>query len=956
MDNNDPIQSMIDEYKKHISKTQLKDEVYKWALVNEYKGRPNPKADDFYHEIKDIKFDNLIYHLSIAAIHQMAKEKPEEIRQLFIELYDESRDLTKRVKNFNKQTLILYRDLEETLSHHQDERSIATYLTFHNSDKYTFYKYSYYKKYCNLLGIKIAKKNQKYTHYLQLIDDLIEKYIAIDKELIEHVKTYIPEFYDGTSHKLLAQDILYQMLEMKKKTNYWIFQGNPDFFDFETALRQKLLTGWTVTAHKNKIQVGDKVILWITGRKSGCYALAEVTSEPHQRTSSSPDDHLWKTEATSELIAGIKIIHNLVDNPILKAEIGELDELKKLKAGSQGTNFSATEEEYQAILKISENKTEKQYWLYSPGENARKWDEFYRKGIMGLGWDEIGDLKQYKNRDEIKQGLVDAYGGEGSKKNDVSANDDFLNKMNIGDVIIAKKGRGELLGYGIVTSNYEYDKDLAEFQHIREIDWKLKGSWEVNFNLITKTLTDITKYPSEHPNYKKYYGYLLGIMGQEDIENNKLEEMKIKFPLNTILYGPPGTGKTYNTINEALRIIDNDFLNQNINDREILNERFRELRFNPENEEGQIAFITFHQSLSYEDFIEGIKPLKPIDNEPISYDIIDGLFKSISNKASKGKDVVSFDKIYDEFKNDILENQSFRLKTLAQKKTFDVRINGKGNCVVQPQTEAATEMVVTKKMILDYLLDGTIRDWKPYVTSLAEYIKTTYNFQLVEINNSPKPYVLIIDEINRGNVSQIFGELITLIESDKRKGQAEEIEVILPYSNDKFSVPSNLYIIGTMNTADRSVEALDTALRRRFSFIEMNPDPSKLSSEEFQCDDIDLESLLTAINARIEKLMDKDYCIGHSYFMTIKNRQEPLEEIKSIFQNKILPLLQEYFYGDWGKIRLVIGKEFVEINKGTITFLSTDSYEDYEEYDEKPIYNFTNPSDWTIDSFKSIYE
>ena len=159
-----------------------------------------------------------------------------------------------------------------------------------------------------------------------------------------------------------------------------------------------------------------------------------------------------------------------------------------------------------------------------------------------------------------------------------------------------------------------------------------------------------------------------------------------------------------------------------------------------------------------------------------------------------------------------------------------------------------------------------------------------------------------------------------------------------------------------MNTADRSVEALDTALRRRFSFIEMNPEPKKLSEDGFKCDGIDLEKLLIAINGRIEKLLDKDYCIGHSYFMTIKNRKQPLDELKAIFKNKILPLMQEYFYGDWGKIMLVIGKEFVLKKVETIKFLATDSYEDFEEYDEKPIYSFTAPELWTLDSFKSIYE
>lgn len=195
-----------------------------------------------------------------------------------------------------------------------------------------------------------------------------------------------------------------------------------------------------------------------------------------------------------------------------------------------------------------------------------------------------------------------------------------------------------------------------------------------------------------------------------------------------------------------------------------------------------------------------------------------------------------------------------------------------------------------------------------------------------------------------------------MIEPDKRKGQAEEIEVILPYSKERFSVPSNLHIIGTMNTADRSVEALDTALRRRFSFVEMNPVPGLLSKDEFGCKGVDLEAMLRAINGRIEKLLDRDYCIGHSYFMTIKDKQEPLEELKYIFQNKILPLLQEYFYGDWGKIRLIVGKEFVDRRKSDVDFLDEEGEEDIEEFEDRTIYSFTDCEGWTLGSFRSIYE
>ena len=166
-------------------------------------------------------------------------------------------------------------------------------------------------------------------------------------------------------------------------------------------------------------------------------------------------------------------------------------------------------------------------------------------------------------------------------------------------------------------------------------------------------------------------------------------------------------------------------------------------------------------------------------------------------------------------------------------------------------------------------------------------------------------YVLIIDEINRGNVSQIFGELITLIEDDKRLGNSEALEDVLPYSKEKFGVPPNLYIIGTMNTADRSVEALDAALRRRFSFEEMLPKPEVITNREKGdksiVEGINLGLVLETLNKRIELLVDKDHQIGHSYFLSV----ESIKDLKSAFQNKIIPLLQEYFFGDYGKIGTV---------------------------------------------------
>jgi 5-methylcytosine-specific restriction protein B len=230
------------------------------------------------------------------------------------------------------------------------------------------------------------------------------------------------------------------------------------------------------------------------------------------------------------------------------------------------------------------------------------------------------------------------------------------------------------------------------------------------------------------------------------------------------------------------------------------------------------VFTTFHQSYSYEDFIEGIKPVM-IDGEldgNVDYHIEDGVFKQLCKKAE-----------------------------------------------MDPENK----------------------------------------------------YAIFIDEINRGNVSSIFGELITLIEQDKRKGAMNAMSVVLPYSKTQFSVPNNVDVFGTMNTADRSVEALDTALRRRFSFIEMLPNPTLLKDKgengTGKIGDIDLEELLITINDRIEALVDRDHTIGHAFFMDVYT----LNALRNVFANKVIPLLQEYFYGDYAKMEMVIGPDFFNSDK-----------------------------------------
>lgn len=426
-------------------------------------------------------------------------------------------------------------------------------------------------------------------------------------------------------------------------------------------------------------------------------------------------------------------------------------------------------------------------------------------------------------------------------------------------------------------------------------------------------------------------------------------------PLNQILYGPPGTGKTYHTITKSIQIINPDFdLTQN---REEIKKEFNRLV-----ENGQVQFVTFHQSMSYEDFVEGIKPLIEEDadgNKTVVYEIKDGIFKKITKEAKQKHfkenseiSPLTFEDAWAllvEEGNNRLENKDQLLLPIQtpNKGLKVVDITERGNLKLKPiYSEESKEYIVsysrTEKLHTAFPDLSVVKNIdKEFRSVIGGSNSTAYWAVLNFINNKintqnksnsqievlePKSYVLIIDEINRGNVSQIFGELITLIEEDKRIGKSEELYVTLPYSKEKFGVPSNLYIIGTMNTADRSVEAIDTALRRRFSFEEMPP-RYDLEGLQYTINGIQAWEILKTINARIESLIDRDHAIGHAYFL---NKNE--EAIMDSFYRNIIPLLQEYFFGDYGKIGLVLGKGFVRVKDETVKF----AHFNYEGFDFDP--------------------
>ncbi|HEF2940660.1 TPA: AAA family ATPase [Campylobacter jejuni] len=411
--------------------------------------------------------------------------------------------------------------------------------------------------------------------------------------------------------------------------------------------------------------------------------------------------------------------------------------------------------------------------------------------------------------------------------------------------------------------------------------------------------------------------------------------------LNQILYGSPGTGKTYHTIDKALEI-----LGENLESRDEKKAKFDEYVKN-----GQIVFTTFHQSYGYEEFVEGIKPsLNSDENSQINYKVKDGIFKKLCKKALENRDdIESFNFYINDLKEKTKEDANnpekyFQLPNTKYSiqyrggKTFRIKFDDMSKNHKDYPVSIDNIEKLYKTSNIDEIYNSA------YVKAILNYLKSQglkdYKEKDEKIN---LPYIIIIDEINRGNVSKIFGELITLIEPSKRLGNEEALELTLPYSGEKFGVPKNVYIIGTMNTADRSITSFDTALRRRFEFVEMMPN-SDLLNNVFICKDVEnpnededylgddaktegyaeiLQNILISINKRIEFLLDREKTIGHAFFMSEavkfnKNnwiKPDEYEEdwyvlsiskLKKVFQNKIIPLLQEYFYNDYALINAVL--------------------------------------------------
>lgn len=498
---------------------------------------------------------------------------------------------------------------------------------------------------------------------------------------------------------------------------------------------------------------------------------------------------------------------------------------------------------------------------------------------------------------------------------------------------------------------------------------------------------------------KKQFEELIDVVEHLDMvhepESTYLVNRPLLHSLNNILQGPPGTGKTYQTVNYALSIIENRPLKElAIEPRKDLRQRFEAYQ-----EEGRIQFITFHQSYAYEDFVEGLKPMT-VDGQ-IQYGVENGIFKQISIDARRClleamtellphyEIEVEFNQLYraflthlkgEDFSNfstpsgrNILLHKVLRFGNLSvrQGKSFSTFTIAKNKLqklyqAIENVGETAYSAEMVRSIIGDVNTNAywgvllTFKDFEAAVVqkeleALTASETAITPIDIKEISNQVlrlcRKYVLIIDEINRGNIPGIFGELISMMEPDKREGMSEAIHTILPYSKELFAIPPNLYFLGTMNTSDRNVEAMDIALRRRFNFIEMPPEPALLRPAIEA--GVDLEKLLNTINIRIEALLDKEHLIGHAYFMGVAT----LDDLIALFDNKIIPLLKEYFFGDLNKIGLVLGKQFFNKIQAIDQQLFGDFDADFiEELSYKKVYELKPSAAWKEVDFISVYD
>ena len=586
------------------------------------------------------------------------------------------------------------------------------------------------------------------------------------------------------------------------------------------------------------------------------------------------------------------------------------------------SHVAYTQKEGESKIGKKQNESSTTYWLYSPGEKASKWSLCTNDGIMCIGWDALGDLTQYNTREEMRKAIKEHYPSEGSAKNDSFAVWQFANEMKIGDIVIAKRGMSKIIGRGVVESDYYFDSDRFDFKHIRKVRWTEMGEWDAIGKNAMKTLTNITPYsdyvdqlnnlfagkvedPLEAPSPDVNYWWLVAspkiwsvsemeigeeqyyTLFNEEGHKRRIFQHFLNAKVGDIVVGYESTPRKQVLGLLVISNIDEGKAIYFKKTKEITPIDYSTLRAEPKlvnmeymkNQQGSFFKLTPEEFNVIMNIACGDRP-NPPKEEIEKY-----------NKADFLNDVFVSEGDYEKLKHLLLRKKNLILqgapgvgKTYAAKR-LAYAIMG----------EKDESRVMQVQFHQNYSYEDFVMGYKPNESGGFKLTEGKfYKFCKTAAENKDLEYFFIIDEINRGNLSKIFGELLMLIENDYRDKPIE-----LSYRDEMFAVPSNVYIIGMMNTADRSLAMIDYALRRRFSFYEMKPGFEAPSFVKYlqEINDpklMDLVSAITKLNEIInhDDSLGSGFCIGHSYLCELGSDYD----LGSIVEYDIIPMLREYWF------------------------------------------------------------